>query len=92
MTRYRAVESLLIIPAYTEEKEIQYRTDNEWITIENEKEMDRAISNDHDMRIKPEPKYRPFKDCNELIATWTKMMGYKPRAEKPVDNSPTLFD
>lgn len=26
---------------------------------------------------KNEPKYRPFKDCRELISTWENMIGYK---------------
>lgn len=29
---------------------------------------------------KPEPTYRPFNDCDELIATWQKMMGYPAKA------------
>ena len=27
--------------------------------------------------VEKKPKYRPFKDIDELIATWQKMMGYK---------------
>lgn len=51
---------------------IQFRLDGKsWTYWENPKFDCMAC----EYRIKP--KYRPFKDCDELIATWAKMMGYK---------------
>lgn len=51
---------------------IQFKLDGKgWTDWENPKFDCMAC----EYRIKPE--YRPFKDCDELIATWAKMMGYK---------------
>ena len=76
MTREKAKELLPIVQAYAEGKEIEYRgLDGAW--LDND---DMDFNPNWTYRIKPEPKYRPFKDIDELIATWQKMMGYSAKA------------
>ena len=70
MTREEAKELLPIIQAWAKGKEIQYRTyPNKWVDIE---ETERLIfmGPSSDYRIKPEPKYRPFKNQEEC---WQEM-------------------
>ena len=75
MTREEAKELLPIIQAWTEGKEIQYRTcPDKWVDIE-ENERVNFTSPPSDYRIKPEPKYRPFKTKEEC---WDEMMKHQP--------------
>ena len=61
--------------AYVNGETIQFKLDGKgWTDWENPK-FDCLPC---DYRIKP--KYRPFKDCDELIAIWQKMMGYPAKA------------
>ena len=61
--------------AYKNGEAIQFKLDGKgWTDWENPK-FDCLPC---DYRIKP--KCRPFKDCDELIATWQKMMGYSAKA------------
>lgn len=61
--------------AYANGATIQFRLDGKgWTDWENPK-FDCLPC---EYRIKP--KYRPFKDCDELIATWKEMMGYSAKA------------
>ena len=70
MTREEAKELLPIIKAFAEGKEIQYRTcPDKWVDIE-ENERVNFTSPPSDYRIKPEPKYRPFKTKEEC---WEEM-------------------
>lgn len=70
MTREEAKELLPIIQAWTEGKEIQYRTlSDKWIDIK-ENEVLKLISPPSHYRIKPKPKYRPFKSQEEC---WNEM-------------------
>ena len=75
MTREGAKELLPIIQAWTEGKKIQYRTcPDKWEDIE-ENERVNFTSPPSDYRIKPEPKYRPFKSQEEC---WNEMMKHQP--------------
>ena len=70
MTREEAKELLPIIQAWTEGKKIQYRTcPDKWVDIE-ENERVNFTSPPSDYRIKPKPKYRPFKTQKEC---WQEM-------------------
>ena len=67
MTREEAKELLPIIQAFAEGKQIQVKSKNEWFEIGNEIYLSESTS---DYRIKPEPKYRPFKTQEEC---WQEM-------------------
>lgn len=70
MTREEAKELLPVIKAFAEGKEIQYRNSfNEWIDIKKNEGLS-FIKTPLDYRIKPEPKYRPFKSQEEC---WNEM-------------------
>lgn len=69
MTREEAKELLPIIQAWAEGKSIQYQTDSgSWSDITKD-----LYTGNHPSlyRVKPEPKYRPFKSqeecCNEML-------------------------
>ena len=64
MTREEAKELLPIIKAYSEGKEIEYEDyDGEWGVLDNPLFKDKP----NKYRIKPETKYRPFKDAEECF-------------------------
>lgn len=72
MTREQAKAILPIIQAYAEGKTIQYRTsNNEWIDTYKPSFSDSSSN----YRIKPEPKYRPFKSRDEC---WDEMLKHQP--------------
>lgn len=51
---------------------------NDWLDIDGEEEglfIDTLIDNPQCYRIKPEPKYRPFKDAEEC---WQEMLKHQP--------------
>lgn len=73
MTKEEAKQLLPIIQAYSEGKEIEglYKgTKSPWFKI---KDMD--LNGGIIFRIKPEPKYRPFKDAEEC---WQEMQKHQP--------------
>ena len=80
MTREEAKEFYPILQAYAEGKVIETRTDpstlkrkdtpNGWAEM---KEIE--FWNNTEYRVKPEPKYRPFKDAKEC---WTEMQKHQP--------------
>lgn len=79
MTKEEAKEFYPILQAYAEGKEIECMTKpgtisasipNEWTEM---KEI--GFWNDVEYRIKPEPKYRPFKDAEEC---WKEMQKHHP--------------
>ena len=73
MNRKEAAELLPIIKAYAEGKEIEglYKgTKSPWFKI---KDMD--FNQGIIFRIKPEPKYRPFKNAEEC---WQEMLKHQP--------------
>ena len=71
MTREEAKEMLPIIQAWAEGKNIQFLSDGEWHDIN---QADFTCYPDK-YRIKPEPKYRPFKTREEC---WNEMMKHHP--------------
>ena len=71
MTREEAKQILPIIQAFAEGKAIECREKDKWYKVlEICNEM-----NPQDYRIKPEPKYRPFKDAEEC---WQEMLKHQP--------------
>ena len=71
MTREEAKELLPIIQAWAEGKNIQFLSDGEWHDVY---ETD-FYGNPDKYRIKPEPKYRPFKTQEEC---WNEMLKHQP--------------
>ena len=73
MTREEVKELLPIIQAFAEGKTIQFKTkDRPWFDLlDNNLEMREVFK----YRIKPEPKYRPFKSQEEC---WNEMLKHKP--------------
>ena len=71
MTREEAKELLPIIQAWAEGKSVQFLSDGEWHDIN---QADFTCYPDK-YRIKPEPKYRPFKTQEEC---WNEMMKHQP--------------
>ena len=71
MTREEAKELLPIIQAWAEGKNIQFLSDGEWHDIN---QADFTCYPDK-YRIKPEPKYRPFKTNEEC---WNEMQKHQP--------------
>ena len=74
MTREEAKILLPIIQAYAKGKAIESRC------IKGDKSLwyddeDPSFDNDLEYRIKPEPKYRPFKDAEEC---WNEMQKHQP--------------
>ena len=74
MTREEVKEMLPVLQAFAEGKTIESRCikrDNSlWYDDE-----DPSFDNDFEYRIKPEPKYRPFKDAEEC---WVEMQKHQP--------------
>ena len=71
MTREEAKELLPIIQAWAEGKNIQFLSDGEWHDIN---QADFTCYPDK-YRIKPEPKYRPFKSQEDC---WQEMKKHQP--------------
>lgn len=71
MTREEAKELMPVIQAFADGKDVETKTSSGWISIEN---MSFA-GNPDSYRIKPEPKYRPFKDAEEC---WQEMLKHQP--------------
>lgn len=72
MTRQQAKELLPIVQAFVEGKTIEFRTNSisKWIETTTPK-FDLL----HEYRIKPEPKYRPFRNKEEC---WNEMLEHQP--------------
>lgn len=71
MNRKTAKDLLPIIKAFSEGKCVETKTSSGWISIENMG----FVGNPLQYRIKPEPKYRPFKDAKEC---WKEMLKHQP--------------
>lgn len=71
MNRKEAAELLPIIKAFSEGKEIQYKSNGSWYSAEDIV----FIGETQRFRIKPEPKYRHFKDAEEC---WAEMQKHQP--------------
>lgn len=71
MNRKTAKDLLPIIKAFSEGKCVETKTSSGWISIENMG----FVGNPLQYRIKPEPKYRPFKDAKEC---WKEKLKHLP--------------
>ena len=75
MTREKAKELLPIIQAWTEGKEIQFKScSGRWTDLEENEGLSFVYSSS-DYRIKSEPKYRTFKNQEEC---WNEMLKHQP--------------
>ena len=72
MTREEAKKMLPIIHAWAEGKTVEMLYDNIWIKVYN---PDFTLSAEN-YRIKPEPKYRPFKTQEECVKEMTNHTPY----------------
>ena len=72
ITRKEAKELLPIIKAFAEGKQIEVKRKNEWFGIGDDIYFSESPS---DYRIKPDPKYRPFKSQEEC---WEEMLKHQP--------------
>ena len=73
MEREEAKQLLPVMQAYAEGKEMQLKNDGVWIDAKYQIPFDNITS--EEIRIKPEPIYRPFKDAEEL---WAEMQKHQP--------------
>lgn len=71
MNRKTAKDLLPIIKAFSEGKCVETKTSSGWISIEHMS----FVGNPLQYRIKPDPKYRPFKDAEEC---WNEMLKHEP--------------
>lgn len=71
MNRQQAKDLLPIIQAFAEGKTVEYYSNDNWIEDKNFNFIDKA----QNYRIKPELKYRPFKDAEEC---WQEMQKHRP--------------
>ena len=67
MNRKEAAELLPIIQAFGEGKDIEMRSKNPHTQLNGWEKMDEFIFGNFEYRIKPEPKYRPFRDAKECL-------------------------
>ena len=74
MNRNQAKQLLPIIQAYAEGKAIESRCIKGDTSLWYD-DKDPSFDNDFEYRIKPEPKYRPFKDAEEC---WAEMQKHQP--------------
>ena len=77
MTREEAAKLLPIIKAYSEGKTIQIKPKEGkfWSSSYTDINFSDLFMRTADYRIKPEPKYRPFKDAEEC---WNEMQKHQP--------------
>lgn len=73
MTREEAKQLLPVIQAFAEGKTIEVYNHEEWRSITTEDQNFDFVPSYY--RIKPEPKYRPFKSQEEC---WQEMLKHKP--------------
>lgn len=71
MNRQQAKDFLPIIQAFAEGKTVEYLSNDNWV----KQETFCFIDNVRNYRIKPEPKYRPFKNAEEC---WQEMQKHQP--------------
>ena len=71
MTREKAKVLLPIIQAIIDGREIQVNLNGEWVDVD-EKHNCAFLPESYEYRVKPEPKYRPFKDAKECMAEMLK--------------------
>ena len=92
MNRKEAAELSPFIKAFGEGKDIEMRSKNPHAQLNGWAKMDEFIFGNFEYRIKPEPKYRPFKDAEEC---WQEMQKHQPFgwviSENVVVNSLIIF-
>lgn len=74
MNRNKAKELLPIIKAFAEGKVIQIKDNNVWKDVDNNHNCV-FLPDYYEYRIKPDSKYRPFKDAKEC---WKEMLKHQP--------------
>ena len=67
MNRKEAEELSPFIKAFGEGKDIEMRSKNPHAQLNGWEKMDEFIFGNFEYRIKPEPKYRPFRDAKECL-------------------------
>ena len=72
MNRKEAAELLPIIQAFAKGKDIEYRTKGSNENWKKVTQIPELSFKSFEYRIKPEPKYRPFKDAEECMAEMLK--------------------
>lgn len=72
MNRKEAAELLPIIQAFAKGKDIEYRTKGSNENWKKVTQIPELSFKSFEYRIKPEPKYRPFKDAKECMAEMLK--------------------
>ena len=77
MNRKEAAELSPFIKAFGEGKDIEMRSKNPHAQLNGWAKMDEFIFGNFEYRIKPEPKYRPFKNAEEC---WQEMLKHQPFA------------
>ena len=79
MNRNQAKEILPIIQALADGRTVQFAaTDKEWVDLDSNDGgvfLETLINSPQSYRIKPELKYRPFKDAEEC---WLEMLKHQP--------------
>lgn len=75
MNRKEAVELSPYIKAFGEGKEIEMRSKNPQAQLNGWTKMDEFIFGNFEYRIKPESKFRPFKNAEEC---WSEMLKHQP--------------
>ena len=77
MTREELKNAMPILTAFVEGKTIQnyLRGSGKWIAVGEHLDMSDLFAWPSDYRIKPEPKYRPFKNTEEC---WNEMLKHQP--------------
>ena len=77
MTREELKKVMPILTAFVDGKTIQnyLRGSGKWIAVGEHLDMSDLIAWSSDYRIKPEPKYRPFKNAEEC---WNEMQKHQP--------------
>lgn len=71
MIKEQAKALLPFIQAFSEGKTIQFKSNGKWVDLDSASFM----LTPERYRIKPEPKYRPFKDAEEC---WQEMLKHQP--------------
>lgn len=78
MTREQVKQVLPLMQAFAEGKTIQTKNGSGWIDIDSDKNqlnLDSVVAYQDCFRVKPEHKYRPFKDAEEC---WQEMQKHQP--------------
>ena len=92
MTREELKKVMPILTAFADGKTIQnyLRGSGKWIAVGEHLDMSDLFAWSSDYRIKPEPKYRPFKDAKEC---WNEMQKHQPFGwVKTIANIPELHN